>query len=921
MRAAISPPPPAAAAASTTTTPPRPRTPAALTSIRSEAAALQRFAALNYMAVIKATKKRAKKRAAAAAEGAQAAAAVAAAAAASSIGRLSLVEPSHPSAAASSAVAARAAALARLAAQPFFTSASVASLATRAALLADGGDGGSGTALPPSRLDCPVCLSLLDSPVLLTCGHAFCWKCTASVVGTAAARGASSGGDAGGERKGRKGEGEVDVAASAASPATPAPPSSPSSSLFFFDCPCCRKPHASSYFDGLGVDAALEAAVSAVRRQQAEAAPEPGRPWDPTPGAPPPLLPPPAGGVEPDLTVVLDLDGTLIASYPPSRAGDLLGGGGGGARPAAFVAPGGGLNPGGVLVLERPGLGDFLRGLAALPGVEVVFFTAGLAEYAAPIMDALAARHGGAAGGGGGGGGGPPAVPAPSHRLFRPATSPGPAYPCIKDLGRLGRDLGRTLIVEDTALAFLAHPDNGVPVIPFRGDGDDRILVEAVLPLVAGLAADARGVAEGRKAGGEGATPRPPPFDVRPALAARFGMRAWFEGQGVVPGAGALVGEEARVVDVVADATAAAFGVGPPPPQPAGEEDGSTDEEGEGEEGDRMTAGSSSSTAASAAGDAGVEASLVAAAVVDGLWPPEEEAAAPAATLAAAALRRPALAVFDFDHTLLTHGDIGEEVVADLAPELVPLLQSIQMPANFIPLTNAVLAEAARRGVPAAAWAATAAAVGGRGLAAGGAATLRALASARVPSAILSDANDLFIGAALAAVGCGPGSAAGPAAVITNTARFGVGAGASSAGRLTIIPRHPETAPPHACPRCPANLCKGRELVGLRAGLGRGGPLVYAGDGENDLCPALGLGPGDALLVRTGRGLERLLLERAAAAGRGRKAGVGQGEHGHPALDAAGAPRLAGGLAPGVAVFGWDRPQQLAALIAALVRE
>ena len=34
-----------------------------------------------------------------------------------------------------------------------------------------------------------------------------------------------------------------------------------------------------------------------------------------------------------------------------------------------------------------------------------------------------------------------------------------------------------------------------------------------------------------------------------------------------------------------------------------------------------------------------------------------------------------------------------------MAPELAPMLASIEMPANFVPLTNAVMAEMARRGV------------------------------------------------------------------------------------------------------------------------------------------------------------------------------------------------------------------------------
>ena len=37
--------------------------------------------------------------------------------------------------------------------------------------------------------------------------------------------------------------------------------------------------------------------------------------------------------------------------------------------------------------------------------------------------------------------------------------------------------------------------------------------------------------------------------------------------------------------------------------------------------------------------------------------------------------------------------------MGELAPELVPMLASLQQPANFVPLTNAVMAEMARRGV------------------------------------------------------------------------------------------------------------------------------------------------------------------------------------------------------------------------------
>ena len=50
-----------------------------------------------------------------------------------------------------------------------------------------------------------------------------------------------------------------------------------------------------------------------------------------------------------------------------------------------------------------------------------------------------------------------------------------------------------------------------------------------------------------------------------------------------------------------------------------------------------------------------------------------------------------ALLLCDFDKTL-TDCDAGERLVGELAPELAPQLASLQMPNNFVPLTNAVRA-------------------------------------------------------------------------------------------------------------------------------------------------------------------------------------------------------------------------------------
>jgi hypothetical protein len=235
--------------------------------------------------------------------------------------------------------------------------------------------------------------------------------------------------------------------------------------------------------------------------------------------------------------VLLDLDGTLISSFTPKRAPRL---------PAAMathlVGVGSALNPGGVFVVERPGLRRFLEELSAF--AEVVVFTAGGGGAAAGGGGRARVQGGEISGAGGSGAGGeawsvpgvadssnhqawclvpvltrrrpllqhtrphaptpqpPPPPPglreyaAPiidavdpsgsliAARIFREGTTRSEHYQCVKDMARVGRPLSRTVLVDDTPLAFLHQPGNGVPVLGFRGDPDDRLLAEAVLPLL-----------------------------------------------------------------------------------------------------------------------------------------------------------------------------------------------------------------------------------------------------------------------------------------------------------------------------------------------------------------------------------------------------------------------------------------------------
>lgn len=344
---------------------------------------------------------------------------------------------------------------------------------------------------------------------------------------------------------------------------------------------------------------------------------------------------------------------------------------------------------------------------------------------------------------------------------------------------------------------------------------------------------------------------------------------------------------------------------------------------------------------------------------------------------------QPPLCVFDFDHTLVDF-DSAEEVVSQLAPELAPMLTSLTMPANFIPLTNAVAAEAGRRGVREGHWLAALAETGRRGLLGGGASAaaaaargmkngavggggagvLRAAAAGGAEVRILSDANDLFIGTMLRAAGLGAGVVSG---VVTNRAKFVAVPAAhprssSTASRLVVEPRHDAfELGPHGCGLCPTNLCKGLELRRLLVG-GEGGgsgeesrspsaearrrvgvssspsssgsrpsssrrhrrTVLYAGDGENDLCPALCLKRGDSLLVRRGRGLERLLRERAEAASmaetqRQRRSSSSLFQQQHPSLARAFDASLSSALAEGALAFVWDSVEELRALVEALL--
>ncbi|XP_064177938.1 probable phosphatase phospho1 [Anguilla rostrata] len=120
---------------------------------------------------------------------------------------------------------------------------------------------------------------------------------------------------------------------------------------------------------------------------------------------------------------------------------------------------------------------------------------------------------------------------------------------------------------------------------------------------------------------------------------------------------------------------------------------------------------------------------------------------------------------------------------------------------------------------------------------------------------LVSDANTYFIEAWLRRAGARQLFHK----IFTNPASFDGG------GRLVLRPHHS-----HGCARCPENLCKQavvRDYLAQRA-QERGCPfqrVFYVGDGANDFCPLLALGPMDTAFPRRNYPAHKLIVEAQEA--------------------------------------------------------
>ena len=167
------------------------------------------------------------------------------------------------------------------------------------------------------------------------------------------------------------------------------------------------------------------------------------------------LLPEKSSKFEGKKTLVLDIDETLVhSSFFPFEKNDLI------------------LNVNfdgiyyNIYVLVRPGAEQFIKNISKF--FEIITFTASIPAYASPLLDILDKDRN------------------IQHRLYREhCTFVNGVF--IKDLKRLNRNLKDLIIVDNSPLAFTFDTDNGLPIISWFDDKNDRELTN-IQPLLEFLA-------------------------------------------------------------------------------------------------------------------------------------------------------------------------------------------------------------------------------------------------------------------------------------------------------------------------------------------------------------------------------------------------------------------------------------------------
>lgn len=166
------------------------------------------------------------------------------------------------------------------------------------------------------------------------------------------------------------------------------------------------------------------------------------------------LLPPLASFLANRKTLVLDLDETLVhSSFKPIPNADFV-------IPVEIED-----QVHQVYVLKRPGVDQFMKKMGE--HYEIVVFTASLAKYADPVLDLLDKHK------------------VVHARLFREACSNHKGN-YVKDLGRLGRELKKTIIIDNSPASYMFNPENAIPIESWFDDENDTELLDLV-PLLEDL--------------------------------------------------------------------------------------------------------------------------------------------------------------------------------------------------------------------------------------------------------------------------------------------------------------------------------------------------------------------------------------------------------------------------------------------------
>jgi len=169
------------------------------------------------------------------------------------------------------------------------------------------------------------------------------------------------------------------------------------------------------------------------------------------------LLPPAKEHKKAMKCLVLDLDETLVhSSFKPVEACDFV-------IPVEIEE-----HVHQVYVCKRPHVDEFMRRCGEM--YEVVIFTASLAKYADPVLDLLDVHK------------------VIDWRLFRESCSPFKGS-YVKDMGRMGRDLSKIMIIDNSPHSYAFNPENAIPCESWFSDKNDNELLE-LIPVLEELAKD-----------------------------------------------------------------------------------------------------------------------------------------------------------------------------------------------------------------------------------------------------------------------------------------------------------------------------------------------------------------------------------------------------------------------------------------------